>query len=1049
MRSQALCSARAARPRSSVSVAERAWPLTTRCWRTCTVGALPAPRCDAQLAASRLLERCSAIRARRADGAWASSAAARGARSAATRVHRAGAGGDGPRPGRAGWSRIAALHVRPRAAVERFDATLIPASGCRATSRSALGLDADVLDGSADASADVVDDLVRFLGRLADRGPGRAAHLGVCRGRGAPPRQALVGAAAGRRQRAGDAAAWTSRQADAWRWWQPGLGIGTGRSRARTRKRACWPGRHASALLPMGKVLSACSGRRCSRCDAATTAHALPEQPGRVRACAMPTRRRCTSAKRGACARGWRRTCTGRWARRGASRAWSARSRAVEPPCARRTWRRWCSKIARSVACSRASTPSAGSARRGSGSDCRPPSGDPASKRAGAASSSNRAWATSRRRRRVRRTIPQRDAGRSRRGSWRARCSTWTRCGASDRAQYAVQLASAWHFLSGDTDSADDLRARSDPSRCCARCSRSIVRGRCCCPPIRARRATRSCGRRPRASRASVSTTAYLSAWAVRCGRRHAQPVRARDCSASAEPRTTPEDVDVVLRWFGAQRPPARLVHLPGRLAGRRRRDRRRRSASATGVGSVNGPSPGSARRAPSDAARARSSSARSSARSAPASVIAARLISTLSAALFERRLSQQRADQHVGDHRGVQHGAASSATSSTSAHDARGLAAARQPPSAARPGWPLTRAAFCASSRARQLVGRADLVERLRHRRRRARPAVGAARAARRSMRRACVLDVGQPRPADRQVGGHLRPARRRARRPGRPRRHRQGRIGRAQALEQLADASDRGSKPMSEWFNASLEMVSGADARVAVDALVECVPNFSEGTRPEVMDAIQAAAASVRGARGARSPRRRGPQPHGADHRRLARAGGRSRLSRHGSRRGADRPGHAPRRAPAHRRDRRGPVRAARRDRACRCASSSPCASDAASPPSSTCPSTCMARPPARPSGAACPTCGAASTSVCEPSWRIEPQPGAGFRAAARRPGRRNRRRRAPTADRLQHHPGDRRPGTRASASRAAFASRAAGCRRSRRAAFGRPTRTWSRCR
>jgi DNA polymerase III epsilon subunit-like protein len=35
------------------------------------------------------------------------------------------------------------------------------------------------------------------------------------------------------------------------------------------------------------------------------------------------------------------------------------------------------------------------------------------------------------------------------------------------------------------------------------------------------------------------------------------------DLLADAEPRTTPDDVDVVLRWFGAQRPPARLVHLP------------------------------------------------------------------------------------------------------------------------------------------------------------------------------------------------------------------------------------------------------------------------------------------------------------------------------------------------------------------------------------------------------------------------------------------------------------------------------------------------------
>ena len=42
---------------------------------------------------------------------------------------------------------------------------------------------------------------------------------------------------------------------------------------------------------------------------------------------------------------------------------------------------------------------------------------------------------------------------------------------------------------------------------------------------------------------------------------------------------------------------------------------------------------------------------------------------------------------------------------------------------------------------------------------------------------------------------------------------------------------------------------MVSGS-GQTSSTALVECVPNFSEGSRPEVMDAIQAAATSVRGA-------------------------------------------------------------------------------------------------------------------------------------------------------------------------------------------------------
>jgi glutamate formiminotransferase len=42
---------------------------------------------------------------------------------------------------------------------------------------------------------------------------------------------------------------------------------------------------------------------------------------------------------------------------------------------------------------------------------------------------------------------------------------------------------------------------------------------------------------------------------------------------------------------------------------------------------------------------------------------------------------------------------------------------------------------------------------------------------------------------------------------------------------------------------------MVNGGGSG-AIDALVECVPNFSEGQRPDVMDAIQASAESVPGA-------------------------------------------------------------------------------------------------------------------------------------------------------------------------------------------------------
>src|SRR5947209_15889372 len=43
---------------------------------------------------------------------------------------------------------------------------------------------------------------------------------------------------------------------------------------------------------------------------------------------------------------------------------------------------------------------------------------------------------------------------------------------------------------------------------------------------------------------------------------------------------------------------------------------------------------------------------------------------------------------------------------------------------------------------------------------------------------------------------------------------------------------------------------MLTRSGPAPAATALVECVPNFSEGTRPDVMDAIQAAADSVAGA-------------------------------------------------------------------------------------------------------------------------------------------------------------------------------------------------------
>ena len=65
-------------------------------------------------------------------------------------------------------------------------------------------------------------------------------------------------------------------------------------------------------------------------------------------------------------------------------------------------------------------------------------------------------------------------------------------------------------------------------------------------------------------------------------------------------------------------------------------------------------------------------------------------------------------------------------------------------------------------------------------------------------------------------------------------------GRSRRSEAFEELPDAQVQ-IELRPEWFNAS--MVSGPGGRVA-DGAGRVRPNFSEGTRPRVMDAIQAAA-------------------------------------------------------------------------------------------------------------------------------------------------------------------------------------------------------------
>jgi hypothetical protein len=53
-----------------------------------------------------------------------------------------------------------------------------------------------------------------------------------------------------------------------------------------------------------------------------------------------------------------------------------------------------------------------------------------------------------------------------------------------------------------------------------------------------------------------------LQSWVVWLADEDAPDLAAK-LLGETSPRTSPEDSDVVLRWFGAQRPPACLVHLP------------------------------------------------------------------------------------------------------------------------------------------------------------------------------------------------------------------------------------------------------------------------------------------------------------------------------------------------------------------------------------------------------------------------------------------------------------------------------------------------------
>jgi DNA polymerase III subunit epsilon len=128
-----------------------------------------------------------------------------------------------------------------------------------------------------------------------------------------------------------------------------------------------------------------------------------------------------------------------------------------------------------------------------------------------------------------------------------------------DPSRYVVQLADAWHFLQGDSRRAEALARGHSVTLLRKVLSFDIHALLLPADPAHARYAV--VRPNPSGVEGFLLDHAILRAWAT-LGDDDAFTF-ARRLLTQAEPRTTPEDARVVLRWFGAQRPPTRLICLP------------------------------------------------------------------------------------------------------------------------------------------------------------------------------------------------------------------------------------------------------------------------------------------------------------------------------------------------------------------------------------------------------------------------------------------------------------------------------------------------------
>jgi DNA polymerase III epsilon subunit-like protein len=130
----------------------------------------------------------------------------------------------------------------------------------------------------------------------------------------------------------------------------------------------------------------------------------------------------------------------------------------------------------------------------------------------------------------------------------------------NDREQYPRRLAQAWAFLNGDSAGAEDV-ARRHSSRLLRAVLAFDVRGQLLpADPRDARYAVVRPG--PAGIEGFIVERGVLRGCTV-LDEDDDTAQFAASLLAQVEPRTAPEDVDVVLRWLGAQRSPARLVCLP------------------------------------------------------------------------------------------------------------------------------------------------------------------------------------------------------------------------------------------------------------------------------------------------------------------------------------------------------------------------------------------------------------------------------------------------------------------------------------------------------